>query len=67
MSADTQSLEYLETQTCYSYGGINCVLHGCMFECVLREAKKRAIIAEEKKGRVFSEQERNQILSCKSN
>ena len=36
------SLKELEKETCRSFGGNNCVLHGCMFYCVLEDAKKKA-------------------------
>ena len=36
----------LENMTCQSFGGNNCVMHGCMFECQLEEAKIRALIRE---------------------
>lgn len=36
------TLEQLEKETCSSYGGNNCVLHGCMFSCQLADAKARA-------------------------
>lgn len=36
----------LEKMTCQSFGGNNCVLHGCMFDCQLLEAKKRALMKE---------------------
>jgi hypothetical protein len=55
------SLEYLKTQTCRSFGGNNCVLHGCMFDCQLKEAKKRAI---EKNGVKYTEKEIIKILEC---
>lgn len=34
------TIQELEKQTCQSFGGINCVLHQCMYECVLEKAKK---------------------------
>ncbi len=61
------SLEDLEKETCLSFGGNNCVLHGCMFNCALREAKKRAIQIEINKGRVFSEIDIENIFNCKKN
>jgi hypothetical protein len=43
------SLEDLEKETCQSFGGINCVLHQCMFECVLNKAKERATNSDKNK------------------
>ncbi len=37
------TLEQLEKETCSSYGGVNCVLHQCMFYCVLEKDKKDAM------------------------
>lgn len=48
----------LEKMTCQSFGGNNCVLHGCMFDCVLREAKIRALMRE----RGFSKDQANNFL-----
>lgn len=38
----TYTIKELEEQTCQSFGGNNCVLHGCMFGCQLEAAKKKA-------------------------
>ena len=32
----------LKKETCRSFGGNNCVLHGCMFGCELEKARARA-------------------------
>lgn len=36
----------LEKMTCRSFGGNNCVLHGCMFECQLQMEKIKALMKE---------------------
>lgn len=36
----------LERMSCQSFGGNNCVLHGCMFDCQLQMAKIKAIMKE---------------------
>lgn len=41
------TLEQLKKETCQSYGGNNCVLHGCMFECAL-QAAMRKLLSENK-------------------
>lgn len=40
------TLAQLKATDCRSFGGNNCVLHGCMFYCVLYEAKKNALAKE---------------------
>lgn len=44
------TLAELERKDCASFGGNNCVLHGCMFFCILEEAKKEARKRENKFG-----------------
>lgn len=43
---DNYTFSQLQKMTCRSFGGNNCVLHGCMFECQLYEAKIKAIMKE---------------------
>lgn len=55
------TLKELEQQSCSSFGGNNCAMHGCMFNCQLREAKIRAIVREQG----VSEEQAKNILDKK--
>lgn len=59
------TLQELENRTCQSFGGNNCVLHGCMFGCTLVEAKKQAIKKQQEQGVKYSKEEIDKILECK--
>nr|DAL72511.1 MAG TPA: hypothetical protein [Caudoviricetes sp.] len=54
------TVKELEKETCLSFGGNNCVLHGCMFDCALREAKRRALKRETN----LSDEEIDEKLKC---
>ncbi len=56
---DNYTFSELEKMTCRSFGGNNCVLHGCMFECQLYIAKIKALMREKN----FSEEQAKQYLN----
>jgi len=53
------TLDELKKETCQSYGGNNCVLHGCMFSCQLTDAMKARM-----KEKGMSDEEIKKELKC---